>query len=139
MIKNNLFNQAILNGNKYRSEKLIRKSIKKVQKVTNKKNFKELFKISLMNSSPIFYIKTIKRKRRQTTEFPFVLPKNLRLSYGLKFILKYCNDIKASSFYLKLNNEIIESAKKNSQSFKHTEHLYKESLIKKKFSSYRWF
>lgn len=139
MIKNITFNKATLNGNKFKSEKLIYKSVKKIQKNNNKKNFKDLLKISIVNSSPIFYLKTVKRKRRANLEFPFVLPKNLRVSYSLKFILEYCNKTKNSSFYFKFNDELTKSSKKISPSFKHVENLYKETFIKKKFSSYRWF
>jgi len=42
MIKNIIFNQVTLNGNKCKSEKLVYKSIKKIQKVNNKKNFKDV-------------------------------------------------------------------------------------------------
>ena len=87
MIKNITFNKATLNGNKFKSEKLIYKSVKKIQKNNNKKNFRDLLKISIVNSSPIFYLKTVKRKRRVNLEFPFILQKNLRVSYSLKFIL----------------------------------------------------
>jgi len=139
MIKNIIFNQVTLNGNKCKSEKLVYKSIKKIQKVNNKKNFKDVFKFSVINNSPVFYLKTIKRKRRQNLEFPFMLLKNLRISYSLKFILHYCNSKKKESFYNRLNEEIISSSKKESQSFNHNVNLYKETFVKKKFANYRWF
>ena len=139
MIKNIVFNQTTYNGNKFKSEKLIYKTLKKSQKINNKKNFKELFKTAIVNSSPIFYIKTIKRKRKNSIEFPFMLSKNLRVSYGLKFIIHNSNFLKNSSFYYKLNNELTDSCKKLSKSFKKKETIYKDAFIKKKFSNYRWF
>lgn len=139
MIKNNIFNQTTLNGNKFKSEKLIYKSLKKIQKVNKKKDFKKLIKCSLVNSAPIFYIKSIKRKRRKSTEFPFMLPKNIRIGYSLKFILHYSNKLKNYPFYKRLNTELLSSCTKSSKSFNKTKDLYKETFLKKKFSNYRWF
>ena len=68
-----------------------------------------------------------------------MLLKNLRISYSLKFILHYCNSKKKESFYNRLNEEIISSSKKESQSFNHNVNLYKETFVKKKFANYRWF
>ena len=139
MIKNNVVNQTTLNGNKFKSEKLIYKSIKKIQKVNKKKDFKNLLKTSIVNTSPIFYLKNIKRKRKKNTEFPFMLLKSLRVSYSFKFLLHHCKNSKPSPLYLKLSNELVQSSKKDSQSVKHIEKLYKDTFAKKKFASYRWF
>lgn len=139
MIKNKILNQTTGNGNKFKSEKLFYKSLKKIQKEKNKKNFKELFKFAVINSSPTFYIKKIKRKRKNSIEFPFMLSKSLRVSYGLKFILHYGNSFKNDSFYNRFSYELIDSCKKSSNSFKKKELLYKETFVKKKFSNYRWF
>ena len=134
-----MFNTTSFNGNKFKAEKLVYKSLKKFQKDNKKKNFKKLVTISIVNSSPVFYFKTVKRKRRKPVEFPFVLSKKLRLSYGLKFILNFCNKFKKESFYKRLNKEMYDSSKKSSLSFNKTENIYKEAFIKKKFSNYRWF
>ena len=139
MLKNIIFNQTTFNGNKFKSEKLIYKSLKKIQKNKKTKNFKQLFKTAIINSSPIFYIKTVKRKRKKNTEFPFILSKNIRVGYSLKFILHYTNEFKNSEFYNRLNSELIHSCEKSSNSFKKTEKIYKETFLKKKFSNYRWF
>ena len=139
MIKNIILNQTTLNGNKFKSEKLVYKSLKKTQKINKKKNFKELIKTSVINSSPIFYLKSIKSKRRKTKEFPFMLAKKLRIGYSVKFLLHYSNKSKNSSFYNRFNLELLNSCKKSSQSFKKKETIYKETFLKKKFSNYRWF
>ena len=39
MIKNIILNQTTLNGNKFKSEKLVYKSLKKTQKINKKKKF----------------------------------------------------------------------------------------------------
>lgn len=139
MIKNTIFNQITFNGNKFKSEKLVYKSLKKIQKIQKKKNFQQLFKIAIVNSSPVFYIKTIKRKRRKSTEFPFILSKNIRVGYSLKFIVHYSNKFKNSSFHNRLYDELVTSCEKSSNSFKKKVDIYKETFLKKKFSNYRWF
>ena len=115
-LKTNILNQIMLNGNKHTSEKLVFKSLKKIQKIHNRKKFDVLVKLGLINSSPIVYLKHIKRKRRQTVEFPFLLQYNARLSYGIKFILNNCKLRKSGSFYKQLELEFINSSKNLSQS-----------------------
>ena len=82
---------------------------------------------------------TIKNQEQSLSEIDVKIEDTPRVSYSLKFILEYCNKTKNSSFYFKFNDELTKSSKKISPSFKHVENLYKETFIKKKFSSYRWF
>lgn len=138
MLKKNLFNKIMVNGNKHTSEKLLTKSLKKIQK-TNKKNFKDILQLSFINSAPIVYIKNIKRKRKRNIEFPFLLSLKNRMSYGLKFIVNYSNKNKLGSFYKNFTVEIIDSSKQISQSVKKKKFFHQESFLKKKFANYRWF
>lgn len=137
ILKNILYKKIMLNGNKQTSEKLLLKSLKNVQKMVNKKNFKDLTKLALINSSPVFYIKKIKRKRKNSLEFPFLLKPNLRISYSLNFMLKFSE--KKNSFIYYFSNELLNSSKNSSFSVKKTQDIYKESFVKKKFANYRWF
>ena len=137
ILKNILYKKIMLNGNKQTSEKLLLKSLKNVQKTVNKKNFKDLTKLALINSSPVFYIKKIKRKRKNSLEFPFLLKPNLRISYSLNFMLK--SSEKKKSFIHYFSNELLNSSRNSSFSVKKTQDIYKESFVKKKFANYRWF
>lgn len=139
MLKKKIFNQIMSYGNKHTSEKILFKSIKKIQKLNNKKNFKSILNIAIINSSPIVYLKSIKRKRKRNIEFPFLLNLNNRISYGLKFIINYSNKIKSESFYEKLTLELLNSSKQISQSVKKKHFYHQEAFLKKKFSNYRWF
>jgi len=138
-LKLNIFNQIMVKGNKQTSEKLFLKCLKNIQKLHNKKNFEELIKIGLINSSPIIYLKYIKRKRRQTVEFPFLLTLNSRLSYGIKFILRNSKLKRSTHFYKQLNLEVINSSKNISQSVEKRVNIHQQAFLKKKFANYRWF
>jgi len=73
-------NYLTKNGNKQTSEKLLLNSFKIIQKVQKTKNFKEILKLALVNSSPVIYIKKIKRRKKLALEFPFILKDTLKKS-----------------------------------------------------------
>lgn len=139
MLKLNIFNKIMLNGNKQTSEKLFLKTLKQIQKIHYKKKFEDVIKFGLINSSPVVYLKIIKRKRKQTIEFPFLLKDKLRLSYGIKFIVKSCKFTKLKNFYKQLNSELIDSSKSLGLNKESKIHLHQQAFLKKKFSNYRWF
>lgn len=138
-LKEKILNQIMLNGNKYTTENLLFKSLKRIQKNYNKKNSKELIKIGIVNSSPVIFLKQIKRKRKRTIEFPFLLNKMSRISYGLKFLIKSSNAKKANLFYKQFELEFVDSSKNLSESSKKKKNIHTESFLKKKFANYRWF
>lgn len=138
-LKNNIYTHIMLNGNKQTSEKLFLKIAKKLQKVENKKKFDDILKNGIINSSPVIFLKQIKRKRKQTSEFPFLLISKSRISYGLKFIVKNCRKLNIDPFYKNFKTELLNSSRLLSQSFKTKISLHKESFLKKKFANYRWF
>lgn len=129
----------MVNGNKRTSEKVFFKSLKLIQKTQLKKNFEAVLKMSLVNSSPLIYVKQIKRKRKRTIEFPFLLNSKLKLSYGIKFLVSNSKKNKAESFYKSFNTELLNSSKKISLSFKQKTDLHKDGFAKRKFANYRWF
>ena len=139
ILKHNLFNHIMVNGNKTTSEKILLKSLKLIQKNQLKKNFEKIVLLSLINNSPTVNIKNIRRKRKRTLEFPFLLKPHLRISYGIKFLLKHSKNYTEKSSYSNLEFELVNSAKKVSSSFKHKKDLYKNAFLKKKFTTYRWF
>lgn len=138
-IKNKFLNLLMCSGNKQTSEKLLIKSLKKIQTKFTHKNCKDFIKTGLINASPVLFVKNIKRKRKRTMEFPFLLNENLRLFYSLKFIIKNSSKKNSQTFYNKLTTELIESVKNISQSVKIKKNLYKDAALKKKFANYRWF
>lgn len=138
-VKTKIVNQIMVNGAKSTSEKILINAFKKLQKTTFKKNGLGIVKLSLAKSSPIFFIKTIKRKRKRTIEFPFILKPNLRLSYGIKILTSLDKIKNTKEFYKKFTQELLQSSQNVSKSVVKKEFLHKEAFAKKKFSNYRWF
>ena len=138
-LKQSIANLIMINGNKRTSEKVFFKTLKSIQKNQLKKNFEAILKTSLVNSSPLLYVKQIKRKRKRTVEFPFLLNSKLKMSYGIKFLVMNSKKNRAKSFYKSFNTELINSSKKTSLSFKQKLELHKEGFAKRKFANYRWF
>lgn len=139
MLKTKIFNNIMFNGSKQTSEKLFLKSLKQIQKINSKKKFEDIIKLGLINSSPIVYLKSIKRKRKQTIEFPFLLKNQIRLSHGIKLILKNCKVKKINTFYSQLNLELTDSSKGFGKNKEKKVQLHKQAFLKKKFANYRWF
>ena len=125
------------NGKKNVSEKIFLKISKDLQKTP--KNAQSVFKIAILNSSPVIFLKQIKRRRKQTTEFPFLLKPKLRISYGVKILISSCKINKNNNFSKNFKTEVLNSASKIGQSFIRRNEIHKNSFLKKKFSNYRWF
>lgn len=137
--KQKIFNRLINKGNKQTAEKTLLKSFKLMQKLEPKKDTKNILKLAVVNTSPSLYVKNIKRKKKRTIEFPFLLKLNLRLSYGIKFLITSTKSNTQNPFYENFTFELLNSSKKNSVSFKRKSELHKEAFLKKKFANYRWF
>ena len=136
MFKNNIYSTIMKNGKKHISEKILLKVFKSLQKT--QKNSQSVLKLSVLNSSPVIFLKQVKRKRKQTKEFPFLLKPQLRTSYGLKNLIKVCRK-ENSAFYKNLRLELINSAKKSGKSVGYRSEIHQSAFSKKKFANYRWF
>ena len=106
----------MVNGNKRISEKIFFKTLKTIQKTESKKDFESILKFSLINSAPLIYVKNIKRRRKRTIEFPFLLNSKLKVSYAIKFLVSNSLKKKTGPFFKSLNSELINSSKKTGMS-----------------------
>ena len=138
-LRDKMYNRIMLNGNKRTSEKLLFKTIKLTQKISLKKRGEDIVKTSLINSSPTIYIRKIQRKRKKTVEFPFLLKPKLKISYGIKNLIKFENKGLVKSFYKNFNSNLLNSCNKVGSNFNYKKQLHKEAFIKKKFANFRWF
>ena len=90
-IKNKIHNHLIKYGKKAKSEKILIKTIKKLQKET-KKNSKNIINTTVFFTAPafkVFIFTRKKRKKKTVREVPvFLSKKSGQLSYGIKLILK---------------------------------------------------
>lgn len=138
-IKKKILTKLINNGIKSSSEKILRKTIKTLQK-NSKKNHKEILKKAMINSSPIVKVKQIKRRRKQIKEFPYIISKNLRLSFGLKSMFKVINSKKKMNyFYKELVEELLLTATNKSISTKVKKDIHEHAFKTKKYANFRWF
>ena len=122
-------NQLMLRGNKWKSEKMLLNTLKKVQKL-KKFQINLILKFVVINNSPYFNIKQVQKKRKKIIEFPFLLNNGLRISYGIKNIV---NNKK------KLHIDLLNSLNNKSVSVDLKKKIHKDSFIKKKLANYRWF
>jgi len=136
-IKNKIINHLMLNGKKKTSEKILLKSVKELQKSSNKQS-KKLIKLAIIFSTPIFKLhKITNKKRKYIKEIPFVImDEKTKISLAIKFILTNLNNKKSNYFYTEFNKEIILNAKNKGSAIQKKNELQKQVLLKKHFFSY---
>jgi ribosomal protein S7 len=137
-IKLKLLNSLMLKGKKRTTEKLVLKSLKRFQKSNFKKDSKEFIKVSLLNSAPSVQIKQIKKKRK-TIEFPFLLNNDLKISYGLKSLIKNSRIQRSQPFYKSFQLELVNSSNSQGTSVNNKKQIHENAFLKKKYANYRWF
>jgi ribosomal protein S7 len=144
VIKNKLINRMMLNGGKTTSEKILLQSLKDLQKFS-KKQSKELVKLALVQSTPIFKLhrisnKKLKKRNRRIKEIPaFVSKVSARISLAIKFILASIEKKKSNNFYLKLKENLLATAQSKGNAVKLKNDLQKQSVLNKRFLKYyRW-
>ena len=142
-IKHKIFNHLMINGNKETCEKTFLKSSKILQK-SLLKNYQELIKIGIVNTSPTINVKQVKLKKgkkKNIKEYPFVLDSENRISIAIKFILETVKKKENKPFYLytNLKQEIIANSQNDSNAIKKKNDLQKNTLLKKRYVFYRWF
>ncbi len=142
MIKNKLkrktVNHILKSGKKQVSEKILKKSLKSVQKV-QKKSHNKILKLAICNSMPTFRIIKLKR-RKSLLEIPaYISSYEYRTSWGLKYLTKALTSNSNNIFYKQLKNEILSNASSTIETAKPKDEVQKNVLKKKKyFKHYRW-
>lgn len=138
-IKKKFQNIIMKGGNKYVCENLFFNTFKLMQKNLIK-NHKNLFKVSVLNTTSVIQLKTIKQKNRKVTrEFPFFLQRKNRTNTSFKQIIDFLKIDKKKRFAKKLFSEIILLSNKNSEILKEKNKFQEAALLKKKYARYRWF
>ena len=142
-IKHKIFNHLMTHGNKETCEKTFLKSSKSLQKSLFK-NYQDVIKIGIINTSPTVNTKQVKLKKgkkKNIKEYPFVLDSNNRIALAIKFILETVKKKESKPLYLysNLKQEIIANLKSESSTIKKKDELQKSTLLKKQYAYYRWF
>lgn len=131
------------NGKKKTGEKLLLKSVKRLQKSTSK-NLKTLIQMSIVNTTSAFKLseQVVKRgKRKATRVTPSFIPNDsLRLTASLKFLkMGASKSRKAAFFYEKFTDEILASFTLKSQAVEKKNEVQKEILMNRRYlSRFRW-
>lgn len=143
IIKKKIVNHLTLNGKKKTGEKLLLKSIKKLQKESLKQT-EELIKLALVHVSPLFKLQkfTSKRKKKKTKikEVPFfILNNNSRISLAIKFIIRAVDARKSNEFCTQWCREVLANSKQSGDAVKMKNELQKQVLLQKRFFRfYKW-
>lgn len=144
-IKKKFLTNLMLNGKKETSEKILLKSLKKLQKNSFKQT-KNIIKLALTSSMPIFkltLIETKMKKKNKIKEIPSFITSNFsRISLAVKFILKIIKKKKSNNFYTKLYEELLLNSQNQGDTVSTKNELQKKILIlnkkKRYFRFYKW-
>ena len=143
-INNKLINHLVINGKKTKSEKIVLKSIKALQKIS-KKSSKKLFQLALLHNTPIFKLNTItqkkKKKKKQKVKIipAFISNKTSRISFAIKFIITAASKKNNQPLFKKLLNEILVSSQNRSNAIEIKKDTQKQALLNRQlFKYYRW-
>jgi len=142
-LKEKILNHIQKNGQKKTSEKILNKSFKLIQK-SQKKSHNEIFKLSVVNSTPTFRVIKLKnnkrRKKKSIREIPaFLSTYMFRSSWALKYLIQTSKKKQSKIFSDQLKNETLLSAKYEGNVIKLKNEIQEQALQKKKyFRHYRW-
>ena len=137
-LKIKFLNFLLKNGNKKTCENVLLKCFKTLQKSSNKCH-KKVFKLALINSTPVFRTiilknKRIRKKNRQSKEIPKLITKNFeRISWSMKHILGFTKQSFRTRFRVKLGQEIILNAQNVGNATKNVSYYQKQSISNKRF------
>ena len=142
LTKDKIINHLTKKGKKTKSEKILNKSVKELQK-NSKKQTKKLIQLSIMLSSLIFKVRTIKnkknKKQKNRTIPTFIKNKNKRNFFAIKLIVLASKENVTNSFHNKLKNELFSITKFDNNLIKTKKYLERQTLKNKHlFKYYRW-
>lgn len=138
-----IVNTLMVSGKKKTGEKILLKFAKRLQKSTDK-NFKNIFQLAIINSTPVFKFneQIVKKGKRKAVRISpsFIMKDSLRVTTSLKFIRNAATKNKNSiSFYEVFVKEVLSSSILKSQSVDKKNELQKQILINKRYlSKFRW-
>lgn len=122
----------MLRGNKPTSENFLLTNFKFLQK-ENKKNYINILKLAIVNSTPVISVRRLRKKNRKSIkEFPYVLTNKNRISLAMQYIIFKTDKTQ-------LFKKIIFLAQKKTDFLKETKLEQKVNLAKKKYLFFRWF
>ena len=142
-LKTKIINVLMISGKKSTGEKILLKSVKKLQKLSTK-HFKTLIQMAIINSTSTFKLneQIVKKGKRKTVRSipSFVATDQFRIMLSLKLIKDAARKGKGSNeFYESLSNEIIMASSLRGQSINVKTDLQKQILANKRYlAKFHW-
>ena len=139
ILKYKIINHIMQKGKKIKSEKLLNKILKVLQK-TSKKPTKELIQLTVLLFSKIFKINNIKKKNRKTQIIPvFINDKKKRFAFSIKSILFAAKNNYLNYLHYNLTEKFFLIAQRKNELISFQKNLEKQVISKKYFLKYyRW-
>jgi ribosomal protein S7 len=133
MYKIKILNLLTYNGKKKKSENILLKIFKNLQKFSSKHS-KKIIKLALIFSTPFFKIhKIINKKRKYIKQIPtIIINEKTRISLAIKFILKNIKNKKSNDLSLNFYNDIFLIAQNQGLIVQKKNELQKQVLLLKK-------
>ena len=142
-LKTKIINVLMVSGRKSTGEKILLKSVKKLQKLSTK-HFKTLVQMAIINSTSTFKLneQIIKKGKRKTVRSvpSFVVTDQFRTMLSLKLIKNAALKSKGSNeFYESLSNEVLMASSLKGQSINIKTDLQKQILANKRYlAKFHW-
>jgi ribosomal protein S7 len=136
-LKTKIINVLMISGKKSTGEKILLKSVKKLQKLSTR-HFKTLIQMAIVNSTSTFKLneQVVKKGKRKTVRSvpSFVASDQYRIMLSLKLMKSAALKSKGSNeFYESLSNEILMASNLKGQSISIKTDLQKQILANKRY------
>ena len=141
--KNHIINIIMKNGKKRTGEKILLKSLKSLQKSTQK-NFQNLIQFAIVNSTSTFKLneQTMKKGKRKSKKVTpsFITKDTLRVMTAIKSLIAGAVKDKSSiNFYESFKKEVLDASSFRGNSVEQRSKLQAQILVKKRYlAKFRW-
>lgn len=136
-LKKKIVNHIFKQGKKQKSEKILKTTIKSIQKF-QKKSHNEIIKLAMLNSIPTFRVIKLKKKKSKIEIPTFVFTIPHQVSWGIKLLIKTSFETN-KTLNQKLKKTFLSNAMLKNETIKFKDELQKNALKKKSyFKYYRW-
>jgi ribosomal protein S7 len=137
-LKKKITNYIFKQGKKQRSEKILKTSVKSIQKFQKKSHY-DIIKLTMLNSVPAFRVIKLKKKKSNVEIPTFISSLQHRTNWGIKYLIKTLTSETNNTLNQKLKKTFLTYATTKNEIIKFKDELQKNALKKKSyFKYYRW-
>ena len=136
-LKQKIVNHIFKEGKKQKSEKILKTSVKLLQKY-QKKSHNDIIKLTMLNYIPTFRLIKLKREKAILEVPTFISSLHNRSSWGIKYFIKTVTSDTTKTLSEKLKKTFLSYATKT-ETLTFKDELQKNALKQKNyFKYYRW-